>query len=241
MGLSAGWVWVPGEPPQARVLREKRACRHDKLPHCSSSLPLPRLWEDGSGSAVVSAVALSVLICVYRGFDVHTGFQARLHGLRRGCHERQGERAGDHRMAHKFLGGENGLPEETCIAGFASAQLHSSGRNRCEILRASCQDRVAFLDDASRIIPHAMFFFEESAKNVITVLKEAIMRRGVPKKIFTDNGKIFRSLRLRFGCAALGIEAAFARPYSAPSKGKIEAVFRHFAQRVHGWPRPLLD
>jgi len=84
---------------------------------------------------------------------------------------------------------------------------------------------IAFLDDASRIIPHAMFFFEESAKNVITVLKEAIMRRGVPKKIFTDNGKIFRSLRLRFGCAALGIEAAFARPYSAPSKGKIERFF----------------
>ncbi len=84
---------------------------------------------------------------------------------------------------------------------------------------------IAFLDDASRIIPYARFFFAESAQNVICVLKEAILRRGIPRKIFTDNGRIFRSLRLRFGCAALGIQAASARPYSAPSKGKVERVF----------------
>lgn len=148
MRLSAGWVWVPGEAPQARVLREKCPCRHDKLPRCDSSLSLPRLREDGIGFAVVSAVALSVLICVYRAFDVHTGFQARLHGLRRGCHERQGKRAGDHRTAHKFLGGEDGLPGKTRIAGFASARLYSSGRNQCEILRASCQDHAVLLSSS---------------------------------------------------------------------------------------------
>ena len=41
---------------------------------------------------------------------------------------------------------------------------------------------IAFLDDASRIIPHALFFFEESARNMVCVLKEAILRRGYQRR-----------------------------------------------------------
>lgn len=87
---------------------------------------------------------------------------------------------------------------------------------------------IAFLDDASRLLVHGEFFFEENSKNLQIVLKKAILKRGLPKRIFADNGKIFDSLQLRLICASLGILLSHARPYSPASKGKIERVFRTF-------------
>ena len=52
-------------------------------------------------------------------------------------------------------------------------------------------------DDASRLLIHGEFFFEERSANLQTALKKAIFKRGIPKRIFADNGKIFNSLQLR--------------------------------------------
>ncbi|MGI6597399.1 MAG: DDE-type integrase/transposase/recombinase [bacterium] len=85
---------------------------------------------------------------------------------------------------------------------------------------------MAFLDDASRLLIHGEFFFEENSLNLQTVLKKAILKRGLPKQIFCDNGKVYDSLHLRLICASLGIILSHARPYSPASKGKIERAFR---------------
>lgn len=85
---------------------------------------------------------------------------------------------------------------------------------------------MAFLDDASRLLVHGEFFLEENTQNLQTALKKAILKRGLPKQIFADNGKVFDSLQLRMVCASLGIILSHARPYSPASKGKIERVFR---------------
>ncbi|MDK2894344.1 MAG: putative transposase [Moorella sp. (in: firmicutes)] len=85
---------------------------------------------------------------------------------------------------------------------------------------------IAFLDDASRLLLHGEFFLAENAQNLQSVLKKAILKRGIPKRIFSDNGKIFDSLQLRLTCAHLGIILSHARPYSPASKGKIERAFR---------------
>ena len=90
--------------------------------------------------------------------------------------------------------------------------------------KATCL--IAFLDDASRLISGGQFFFEEKASNLLIVFKKAVLKRGIPKRIFTDNGKIFSSLHLRMICASLGVILSHARPYSPASKGKIERVFR---------------
>ena len=50
--------------------------------------------------------------------------------------------------------------------------------------------------------------------------------RGVPSKLYTDNGKIFTSLRTQATCARLGIRLIHARAYAAWSKGKIERFFQ---------------
>lgn len=94
-----------------------------------------------------------------------------------------------------------------------------NGKKRCTYL-------IAFLDDASRLLVHGQFFFEENSACLQSVLKQAILKRGIPKRIFADNGKIFDSLHLRLICASLGIVLSHARPYSPESKGKIERMFR---------------
>jgi putative transposase len=84
---------------------------------------------------------------------------------------------------------------------------------------------IVFLDDASRLLVHGQFFFEENSACLQSVLKQAILKRGIPKRIFADNGKIFDSLQLRLICASLGIFFSHARPYSPASKGKVELMF----------------
>ena len=85
---------------------------------------------------------------------------------------------------------------------------------------------IAFMDDASRLIVHSQFFFTENYLALEETLRQALLKRGIPKKIFVDNGKVYQSLQLRLICARLGITLSFARPYSPSSKGKIERFFR---------------
>jgi len=81
---------------------------------------------------------------------------------------------------------------------------------------------MAFLDDSSRLLINGEFFFEENTQNLLTVFKNAVLKRGIPKKIFCDNGKVYDSLHLRMICASLGIVLSHARPFSPASKGYAE-------------------
>jgi transposase InsO family protein len=83
----------------------------------------------------------------------------------------------------------------------------------------------AFLDDCSRLIPHAQFFFTENFEPMKTVLKEAMLRRGQPKMLYVDNGKVYTSNTLHLACAKLGISLIHTKPYDPEAKGKIERFF----------------
>lgn len=48
-----------------------------------------------------------------------------------------------------------------------------------------------FLDDHSRLVPHAEFFWDESLPRLERVLKVALLRRGLPKAIYVDNGQVY--------------------------------------------------
>lgn len=84
----------------------------------------------------------------------------------------------------------------------------------------------ALIDDHSRLIPHGRFYLAESLENYLDCLWTAMKRRGVPRKLYVDNGPSFRSHRLQLGCAALEIGLSYARPYRPQGKGKIERFFR---------------
>lgn len=56
---------------------------------------------------------------------------------------------------------------------------------------------IAFLDDASRAVTACSVFFEQNLNAVLSVFKTAVQRRGIPKKLLMDNGKVFRSDQLQ--------------------------------------------
>lgn len=85
---------------------------------------------------------------------------------------------------------------------------------------------IAFIDDATRLIPHATFALSEGTAAYLPVLEQAIRRRGIPKRLYVDNGSAFRSHHLSLVCAKLGIALIHARPYSPQGKGKMERWFR---------------
>ena len=45
---------------------------------------------------------------------------------------------------------------------------------------------IAFLDDATRIIPFAAFALSENTEAFLGVFKQALMRRGLPTRLYVD-------------------------------------------------------
>jgi len=83
----------------------------------------------------------------------------------------------------------------------------------------------AFIDDHSRLVPYAEFFFDETLPRMERVLKVGILRRGVPLAIYVDNGKVYASTQFGAACASLGIQRIHAAPFAPEGKGKIERMF----------------
>lgn len=85
---------------------------------------------------------------------------------------------------------------------------------------------IAFIDDATRVIPYAAFALAENTQAFLPVLKQAILRRGFSERLYVDNGAHYRSHHLALVCAKLGIALIHARPYRPQGKGKIERWFK---------------
>src|SRR5487761_2697005 len=81
-------------------------------------------------------------------------------------------------------------------------------------------------DDASRLIPHSAFCLGETALDIEGVLKQAVLKRGVARKLVVDNGAAYRASTLQTICARLGIQLIHCRPYAPEGKGKLERWHR---------------
>ena len=84
---------------------------------------------------------------------------------------------------------------------------------------------IAIIDDASRLITNAKFYYEDNAVNFQTTFKEALKKYGIPKRIFLDNGKTYKNEQLGIICANVGMALIYTKPYSPESKAKIERWF----------------
>jgi putative transposase len=84
----------------------------------------------------------------------------------------------------------------------------------------------AFLDDMSRLVPHAQFYASEALGSFLDALRQSLLRRGLPRKLYVDNGPAFRSRHLEEICASLGIALVHSRPYQPEGRGKCERWFR---------------
>jgi transposase InsO family protein len=82
------------------------------------------------------------------------------------------------------------------------------------------------IDDRSRLIPYLEGGFGETEQRFLTVLYQAMARRGIVRKLLLDNHASFSGYDLRLLCARLGIHLVHSRPGDAPAKGKIERAWR---------------
>jgi transposase InsO family protein len=85
---------------------------------------------------------------------------------------------------------------------------------------------VSLFDDASRLVAHSAFCLGETALDIEGVLKQALLRRGVPIKLVVDQGAAYRAATLQGICARLGIHLIHCTPYTPEAKGKLERYHR---------------
>jgi len=85
---------------------------------------------------------------------------------------------------------------------------------------------IAFIDDASRVLCHGEFFFEENVDTLVKAIRAAFYKRGVPEQLLVDNGSIYSGQEITLICARVGCILRHTAVRDAAAKGKIERFFR---------------
>jgi transposase InsO family protein len=85
---------------------------------------------------------------------------------------------------------------------------------------------VCFLDDATRYVVHGEFYDSLDQTIVEDCFRKAILKEGIPRRVYFDLGKQYKNKWMNRACAILGIKLLFAKPYSPESTGKIERFNR---------------
>lgn len=87
------------------------------------------------------------------------------------------------------------------------------------------------VDDQSRLLVHGRFQPVENTRAGQDVLRQAIVRRGLPEVLYADNGAPFHNAALARTCAILGIRLVHSKPYSPQGRGKQERLNRYIRER----------
>lgn len=90
---------------------------------------------------------------------------------------------------------------------------------------------IAFIDDASRVITHAEFFYRDNTQNMVLAFRSALYKRGKPERLYFDNGANYTSKEILQACVRLDIHLSHAPIRDGAAKGKIERFFRGFRDR----------
>ncbi|MER2492102.1 DDE-type integrase/transposase/recombinase [Catenovulum sediminis] len=90
---------------------------------------------------------------------------------------------------------------------------------------------IAFIDDASRLITHAEFFYRDDTQNMINAFRTALYKRGKPERLYFDNGANYTAKEILQACVRLDIRLSHAPVRDGAAKGKIERFFRGFRDR----------
>jgi transposase InsO family protein len=90
---------------------------------------------------------------------------------------------------------------------------------------------ISIIDDKSRLITGARFFFADTALSFQKVFKGAVMRFGIPEKLYVDNGAPYRNDQLSAICGSLGCVLIHAPVRDGAAKGKAERLNRTIRTR----------
>lgn len=84
----------------------------------------------------------------------------------------------------------------------------------------------AWVDDYSRRILHAQYFWDEKLPRMEETFKTMVLRWGIPKKCYLDNGSVYIAHQFTLILADLETKKIHHGPYQAWCKGKVEAVMK---------------
>lgn len=91
-------------------------------------------------------------------------------------------------------------------------------------------DLFAVVDDHSRLCCHAQFYFSETTEDLVHGFSQAILKRGLPRALMSDNGSAMTAGEFTQGLARLSILHQTTLEYSPHQNGKQE----HFWAVVEG-------
>lgn len=91
---------------------------------------------------------------------------------------------------------------------------------------------LAVLDDYSRLACHVQWYRSETTADLIHGLSQAILKRGLPRALLSDNGSAMLAEETRQGLLRLGIMQETTLPRSPYQNGKQEVFFSQVEGRL---------
>jgi hypothetical protein len=127
------------------------------------------------------------------------------------------------------------------VRGFEASHVHGLWHLDFHLAKMSILDpagkwhrpaALAILDDRSRLCCHLQFYLAETAECLVHGLSQAIMKRGLPRALMTDNGAAMVAEETRRGLERLGIRHETTLPYSPYQNGKQEVFWAQLEGRL---------
>ena len=151
---------------------------------------------------------------------------------------RNADRAGVAAAVERFDSREQRSFESTHVLGLIHSDFHHCSRKLLnEKSEWAKPVLVAFMDDRSRLICHAQWYWRETAENFVHALCQAILKRGLPRGLMTDNGSPMTAGETTQGLQRLGIPHHTTLPYTPQQNGKQES----FWGQIEGRLMPMLE
>ena len=91
---------------------------------------------------------------------------------------------------------------------------------------------MAIIDDKSRLVCHVQWFFQETAEVLVHGFLQAVLKRGLPRTFYTDNGSAMKAEEFKAGLIALDIRQEYTLPYSPHQNGKQESFWQPLEGRL---------
>jgi putative transposase len=100
---------------------------------------------------------------------------------------------------------------------------------------------IATIDDHSRYIGHAQWFWREEAASAAHTLMQSIAKRGLPRMLMSDNGGPFVAAEIAHGLHRLGVLHETTMCYAPNQNGKMENFWAQVEGRLMAMLRHQRD
>jgi transposase InsO family protein len=119
------------------------------------------------------------------------------------------------------------------VGGLWHLDFHHGSRNvLCADGRWRKPYLLGVLDDRSRLCCHLQWYLAETAENLVHALGQALMKRGLPRALMTDNGAAMLAEEVGQGLSRLAIVHETTAPYTPEHNAKQEILWAQVEGRL---------